>query len=98
MVQIYVVVTKLGEVSFKLFILLQSASMELAKIALSANIGSSSVQTGLHCVPQYLRISYTLNDAPYFGGTGKSPYKCSLGFLSHPIIVVFIIEEIKRLW
>jgi len=46
-VQLCVVVTKLGEVCLKWFILLGSASTELAKDVLSANIISSCVQAGI---------------------------------------------------
>ena len=45
MVQLYAVVTELGEVCFKWFILLRSASREQGKDVLSADIGSSGVQT-----------------------------------------------------
>jgi len=46
MVQLCAVVTKLGEVCFKWFVLLGSASTELAKDVLSADIRSGSVQAG----------------------------------------------------
>ena len=58
MVQLYAVVAKLGEVCFKWFVLLWSASTDLAKNVLSADIGSGGV----------------FDDAPYFRGTGKSDY------------------------
>jgi hypothetical protein len=44
-----------------------------------------------------MRISYTFDDAPYFGGTGKSHHRCSLRFLSLPIIIVLIVVEVKWL-
>jgi len=44
-----------------------------------------------------MRISYPFEDAPYFGGTGKSDSRCSLGFLPLPVIIVVIVVEIKRL-
>jgi len=47
MVQLCAVVTKLGEVCLKCFVLLGSASTELAKDVLSADIRSSGVQAGL---------------------------------------------------
>jgi len=97
MVQLYAVVTELGEVCFKWFALLRSASTELAKDVLSADIRSGGVQTRFYCVPHLVRISYTFDNAPYFRGTGKSDYRCSLGFLSLPIIIVVIVVEIKWL-
>jgi len=45
MVQLYAVVTELGEVYFMWFIRLRSASTELAMDVLSADIRSGSVQT-----------------------------------------------------
>jgi hypothetical protein len=46
MLQLYVVVTELGHVWFKWFVLLRSASTELAKNVMSADIRSGGVQTG----------------------------------------------------
>jgi len=43
-VQLYVVVTQLGEKCFRWFLHLRSAGMELTKSVLSADIGSGSVQ------------------------------------------------------
>jgi len=97
MVQLYVAVTELGEVFFKWFVLLRSASTELVKDVLSANIRSGGVQTHFNCDPHLVRISYTFDDAPSFRGTGKSNYRCSLGFVRLPIIIVFILVEIKWL-
>jgi len=97
MVQLFAVVTKLGEVFFKWFVLLRSASTELAKDVLSADIRSGGVQAGFLCVPHLVRVSHSLDDTPYFGGTGKSDHRCSFGFLSLPIIIVVIVVEIKGL-
>jgi hypothetical protein len=44
-----------------------------------------------------VRISYTFDNAPYLGGTQLSDYRCSLGFLRLPIIIVVIVVEIKGL-
>jgi hypothetical protein len=46
MVQLYAAVTELGEASFKWFVLLMLASINLAMDVLSADITSGSVQTG----------------------------------------------------
>jgi len=66
MVQLYVVVTKLGEVRFEWFGLLRSASTESAKNVISTDKGSSGVQTGFKCVPHLVRMSYTFDNALYF--------------------------------
>jgi len=97
MVQLYAVVTELDDVCIKWYVLLRSASMELAKIVLSAYIEFDSVQTYFEWVPHVVRISYTFDHVPYFGGTGKSDHRCSLGFLSRPIIIVKIAVENKWL-
>jgi len=44
-----------------------------------------------------MRISYTFDDAPYFGGGGKSDQRCGVGCLSLPIIIVVIVVEFKWL-
>jgi len=97
MVQLHAAVTKLGEVYFQWFILLRSASLELAKNVLSADIGSGGVQHHLMCVPHFARPSYTFDDVPYFGEKGQSNHRCSLNFLSLPIIIVDVLVEIKWL-
>jgi hypothetical protein len=38
-----------------------------------------------------------LDDTPNLGGTGKSDRSSSFRFLSHPIIIVVIVVEIKEL-
>ena len=97
MVQLYAIVTKLGQVYFRWFVLLRSASMELAKEILSSNVESGSVQTSFLCVPHFVMISYILDDALYFGGTSKSDYRCCLGFHTLQIIIVVIMVRIKCL-
>jgi len=97
MVQLCAVVTKLGEVCFKWFILLGSAGTELAKYVLSADIRSSGVQAGFLCIPHLERVSHSLDDTPYFGGTGKSDHRRSFGFLSLPIIMVVIVVGVQGL-
>jgi len=97
MVQLYAVVTELGEVWFKWFILPRSARTELTKDVLPADIRSGGVQTRCWCVPHVGSISYTFDDAPYFRGAGKSDHRRSLGFLSLPIIIVVIVVEVKWL-
>jgi len=97
MVQFYVLVTDLGEVCFKWFILPRSARTERAKTVMSSEMASGSVQTALYCVSHLGRISYTFDNVPYFGGIGKFDYRCSLGFLSLSIIIVVILGEMKRL-
>jgi len=60
MVQLYAVVAKLGEVCFKWFVLLWSASTELAKDVLSSDIRSGGVQTSFECVPLLVMICLLL--------------------------------------
>jgi len=97
MVQLYAVVTELGDVCFKWFVLLRSASTELAKDVLSADIRSGGVQAGFKRIPYFARVFYSLDYMVYFGGTGKSDHRRGFSFLSLPIIIVVIIVEIKRL-
>ena len=97
MVQFYAVVTALGEVCFKWFVLLRLASTELVKDFLSANIRSCGVQTRFKCVPDFVRILYTFDHAPYIGGAGKSDQRSRLGFLCLRIIIVVIVVEVKWL-
>jgi len=95
MVQLYAVVTKIGEVYIEWFAFLRSVATELEKNVLSADTESGGVQTDSACVPQFVSISDNFDDAPYFGGAGTSDNRCSLGVLSLPMIIVVVIVEIK---
>jgi len=81
-VQLLVVVTELGEVCVKWFILLRLASAELEKDVLSADVRSGGVQAGFWCNPHLMRFSHSCEDTLYFGGTRKSNHGHSIGFLS----------------
>jgi len=98
MVQLCVVFTELGELFFKWFILLQSASTELVNDVLSADIRSSRVQAGCCCVPHPVRVSHSIDHTLYFGRTGKSDQRPSFCSLSFPIIIVFKVVEMKGQW
>jgi hypothetical protein len=97
MVQLYPIGTELGGVSFKRFVLLKSASMELVKDYLPADIRSSGVQAGFQWSIYFERGSHSLHDTQYFGGIEQSDLRCSFSHLSLPIIIVVIRIEIKRL-
>ena len=75
MVESCAVVAKRGEVCVKWFVHLMLARAELAKDVLSANIRSGRVQTGFYCIPHLVRVPHSLDDTPYFGGTGKSDHR-----------------------
>ena len=64
MVQLYAVVTELGKVRFKWFVLIRSAGTELRKNVLSTDIRSGGVQDGFKYVSHLVRISYTFHNAP----------------------------------
>jgi len=44
-----------------------------------------------------MRVSRSLDDTPYFGGTGMSDHRLRFGSFSPPIIIVVIVVEIKEL-
>jgi hypothetical protein len=92
-----VVVTKLGGVCFKWFVLLGSASTELAKDVQSADIRSSGIQAGFKSIPHLERVSHSHDHAPYFVGKGKSDHTCNFSFLGLPIFIVVIVVEIQGL-
>jgi len=97
MVQWYAVLTELGEVYLKWFVLHRSKRVELVKGVLSADIRSGGVQNHFWYVPHFITISYAFNDVPYLRGTGQFNHRWSLRLLSLPIIIVVIVVEIKWL-
>jgi hypothetical protein len=96
-VQLYDIVTKPGEVCCKWFVLLKSAHKELVKNVMSAVPRSSGVQTSLECLPHSTSISYTPDNVPYTGGTGKSHHIRSVSCQRLPIMIHVIIVEINWL-
>jgi hypothetical protein len=48
-------------------------------------------------MPHLKRVSHSLEDIPYFGGTGKSDHRHSFHFLSLQMIIVVIMVDIMGL-
>lgn len=94
--QLYQAMAKLGEVCFTWFLLLRLANKEQAKNVMTAVSGSGSVQTGFYCIPHFMRISNTIDDALYLRGTEWSDHTHSLSFLSIQSIRVLIMVKSKR--
>jgi len=94
---LHAVGTELGEVCCLWFVLLKSASTELAKNILSADMRTGGVQAGFSYISHLLRISKPFDNTPYFGGTRQPDYRYSLGFLILRIIIVVMVVEIEAL-
>jgi len=94
---LYAVGTELGEVCCLWFVLLKSASTELAKNILSADIRTGGVKAGFSYIPHLMRIFQPFDNTPYFCGTRQPDYRCSLGFLILRIIIVVMVVVIEAL-